>query len=402
MKREMRPLTQQDDGAACAGTLDAAELIASARAATGLDDFGAPDVTGPLGVLVDALNREAWLTPEGEAGKRASLIRALSNRLRLADALRRNPEIEQQVITKPIFVVGLQRTGTTKLHRVIAADPAIQKLPLWRLLEPVPAEPIAPGGPDPRLARAEAFVEAARTAAPDAYAAHPMYAAQADEEVFVMEIAFLANINATAFRSPSFEAWLNAQSFESWYAWFRKLLQYIQFTDGTEGRPWVLKAPHHLGFMPLLFDHFPDATVVHAHRDPLVAVPSFASLALASRSSTSSRPDAHETGRYCLDYCGARIQTYVDDRDALDREAQFVDVSYRDIVSDAESVVERVYAAAGITLTDAARAAIRAWEGENEQHKHGRHSYGLADFGLDRDEATALFKDYARRFADYL
>jgi hypothetical protein len=383
------------------GTLDADELIASARSATGLQHFGDPEVRGPLYALVDSLNREANLTPRGEAGRRAALIRALSNRLRLNEEITRRPQIERQVITRPVVVVGLQRSGTTKLQRVLASDPQMQKLPLWRLLQPVPAQAVPPGQPDPRIAQAESYVAAMRENAPDLYAAHPVYAMQADEEVYVMEIAFLANINATAYRAPSFDNWLKHQSFESWYLWFKRLLQYVQQTDGGAGRPWALKAPHHMGFLPLLFQYFPDAVVVHCHRDPAVAVASFASLALAARRSNQFTADPCETGRYCLNYCASRIRTYVRDRAEIGREEQFVDVAYTDIVADTGAVVRKIYDAAGLQLLPEAEEAMHAWQRAHEQHKHGSHQYSLQDFDLTRAEIDALFSEYDSRFGRY-
>jgi hypothetical protein len=381
--------------------LDVDELIAAARSTTGLQHFGEPDVRGPLNALVDSLNREANLTPKGAAGRRAALVRALSNRLRLHDAVTRNPNIVRERIVKPLVVLGLQRSGTTKMQRLLAADPALQKLPLWRLLQPVPAQPVGPGQPDPRIALAEEYVAAMRANAPDMYAAHPAYAMQADEEVYVMEIAFLANINATAYRAPSFDLWLRDQPYRSWYVWFKRLLQYVQYADGGAGRPWILKAPHHMSFLPLLFEFFPDALVIHTHRDPAVAVSSFASLALAARRSNQFTADAREAGRYCLDYCASRIQTYLQDRAALGRESRFVDVSYRDVVSDADSVVRRIYAAAGFTLSSAALQAMHAWEKDYGQHKHGAHQYSLEDFGLDQAQVDAAFHDYMKRFGKY-
>jgi len=383
------------------GTLDADELIAAARAATGLRHFGDPDVRLPLKVLADSLNREANLTPKGEAGRRAALIRALSNRLRLNDVVVRNPQIELEVISTPIVVLGLQRSGTTKLQRLVASDSNMQKIPLWRLLQPVPSQTAASGEADPRIAQAEAYVTAMMQNAPEMYAAHPAYATQADEEVYVMEMAFLANINATAFRAPSFDSWLRSQSYESWYVWFKRLLQYIQYSDKAASRPWILKAPHHMSFLPLLFEYFPDALVVHTHRDPAVAVSSFASLALAARRSNQFTADAHEAGRYCLDYCASRIDTYLQDRTALGRNRQFVDVSYQDVVSDSDSVVRKIYAAAGLELTAAALGAMHAWEREYGQHKHGAHRYSLEDFGLDKGEIQVAFRDYMNRFGAY-
>lgn len=383
------------------GTLNVDELISSARAATGLTEFGNPDVLAPLSALVSSLNQESNLTPQGEAGRRLALVRALSNRLRLNDAFTREPSIEREVISKPAFVIGLQRSGTTKLQRVLSADPGSQKLLLWRLLQPVASTAAHTGQPDPRIAQAEVFVAAMRQNAPQMYAAHPMYAQQADEEVYVMEIAFLANINATAYRAPSFDAWLCDQSFESWYFWFKRLLQYVQFSDRAAGRPWVLKAPHHMGFMPLLFKFFPDATVVHTHRDPAVAVSSFAALAQAARCSNQFTADPREAGRYCLDYCAARMRTYLCDRAVLRREGQFIDVNYRDVVADCESVVRRIYQRTGRVLEATALSAMRAWESEHAQHKHGSHRYSLADFGLEKTEVEAAFRAYTDRFRQF-
>jgi hypothetical protein len=156
-----------------------------------------------------------------------------------------------------------------------------------------------------------------------------------------------------------------------------------------------------MSFLPLLFEYFPDAIVVHTHRDPAIAVSSFSSLALAARRSNQFTADAREAGRYCLDYCASRIQTYMRDRAALDRESRFVDVSYRDVVSNADSVVRKVYDAAGLELKPAAVDAMHAWESEYEQHKHGAHQYGLEDFGLDQAAIDAAFSEYMSRFGQY-
>lgn len=384
--------------------LDADELIAQARQATGLTDFGEPDPVESLGVLVRSLNEEAALTPAGAAGKRASLVRVLANRLLLHDAWQGNPAVAQERIRSPIVILGLPRSGTTKLHRMIAADPAMQKLPLWRLLHPVRAlTPSPPGSAiDPRLAAAEQFVAAMRERSPDTYAAHPMLADEPDEEYFVMELSFLSYINTSSFHAPSYEAWLDRQPFDSWYEWLRKLLQYVQHTDGAAGRPWVLKAPHHLGYLPLLFEHFPDATVVHCHRDPTTAVSSFCALLHASRRSTSANADPADVGRYALRSYGRRMQSYQRDRTALETRHRFVDLSYRDIVGDAPAAIARCYAAAGLPLPDSSLHAMRQWEARNSQHKHGQHRYALADFGLSDDDVVRVFGEYRVRYAAYL
>jgi hypothetical protein len=383
--------------------LDAEDLLVTSRRATGLFDLGKTDPHESLRQLVRSLNDEACLTPEGVAAKRASLIRVLSNRLLLQHAFTENPRIAEQQISKPIVILGLPRSGTTKLHRMIAADPDMQKLPLWKLMYPVRA--LAPGtGTDVenRIAATEAFVDAIRLNNPQMYAGHPMLAREPDEEYFAMEISFLAHINTSSFYTPSYEAWLDNQPFDNWYVWLKKFMQYAQYTDGTPGRPWVLKAPHHLAYLPLLFRHFPDATIVHCHRDPAVVVPSFCALIGASRRGTSYRYQPDEVGKYILRIYRKRMQLYLRDRVEAEKNHPFVDVRYERIVRDARAVIAECYAAAGLTLSPGSLQAMLAWEASNEQHKHGKHEYRLADFGVTDADIASAFGDYAERFKSFL
>jgi hypothetical protein len=270
------------------------------------------------------------------------------------------------------------------------------------LLYPVRALTPATTDEDARIAAARQFVEAMRQRSPDAYAAHPMDALEPDEEYFGMELTFLSHLNTSSFHAPAYERWLDGQSFESWYVWLERLLQYVQYTEHGAGRPWVLKAPHHLGYLPLLFARFPGTTVVHCHRDPVTTVASFCALLRASRRSTSSRDDSYEVGRYALRIYGGRMQRYLRDRVALESRERFVDVPYREIVGSAEHVIQRCYATAGIELPESSLEEMRRWEAANAQHRHGRHAYEPADFGLTPDAVAAAFGDYQRRFSQFI
>jgi hypothetical protein len=386
-----------------AALLDAGELIAAAQQATGLSALGEVDPRESLQLLAHSLNTEANLSESGMAGKRASLVRVLCNRLLLHDAFVRNPRLADEVIAKPMVILGLPRSGTTKLQRMIAADPGMQKLPLWRLMYPVRALSNGPGTDvEQRIAATEQFVEVIKQRAPAMYAAHPMLPLEPDEEYFAMELSFQAHINTSSFHTPTYEAWLSAQNFDNWYVWLKKLLQYVQFEQRGAGKPWILKAPHHLGYLPLLFKYFPDATILHCHRHVAEIVPSFCALIHASRVSTSVQADPAATGRYTLRSYTHRMQAYLRDRPTAEAQHAFVDIPYQDIVRDAPLVVRRCYEAAGIPLTHAAIAAMQQWEAGNEQHKHGQHRYQLADFGLAETEVTNAFSMYSARFAAYL
>ncbi len=255
---------------------------------------------------------------------------------------------------------------------------------------------------DDRIAATESFVEAIRQRSPALHAAHPMIALEPDEEYFAMEISFLAHINTSSFHTPSYEAWLDAQDFDNWYVWLKRLLQYVQYTDGGAGKPWVLKAPHHLGYLPKLLTHFPDVTVVHCHRDPVVVVASFCAMLHASRTMTSRHVRPEDIGRYALRIYARRMQAYLRDRAAAEQTNAFVDVPYQDILRDAPGVIRKCYAAAGIALDESSARAMEQWETSNQQHKHGAHRYALSEFGITESEVAEVFAAYSARFAQYL
>ena len=94
-------------------TFDADDLEEGARAATGLEDFGSPYYREGLERIVEALNTEADLNELGRVIQHATISNALIQRRKVEDTYRRHPEIDNEVVGGPVFVIGLPRTGTT-------------------------------------------------------------------------------------------------------------------------------------------------------------------------------------------------------------------------------------------------------------------------------------------------
>ena len=120
-----------------------------------IDDFGDDQYAEPFEALAGIVDRSALLSGVGRVMMHAQLLQLLKNRLLFADLLARHPEIDQLEVTRPIVICGLPRTGTTHLHNLMAADPALRSLPYWESLEPIPVPAEADADPDPRLARCE-------------------------------------------------------------------------------------------------------------------------------------------------------------------------------------------------------------------------------------------------------
>ena len=122
--------------------------------------------------LVSGLNREAALNEVGTQFHSARLADLLANRLRLEHWVEQYPDILEEKILSPIVVIGLPRTGTTMLHRSIAADDQLLA-PLWyEVRQPSPLNPNFEQD-DARIPIAKAEVAAMLKASPELAAIPP-------------------------------------------------------------------------------------------------------------------------------------------------------------------------------------------------------------------------------------
>ena len=378
--------------------LDLQEIIAASRTETGLSNIGESEMFDGMGILIDALVHEAKLHANGIEAQRTSLIGFLSNRLRIEDTFRRHPEILNEEIHGPIIIIGLPRSGTTKLQRMIAASPDLQKLPYWKILNPVPLAPVTPEAPDTRIAYAEQVSAAMRDLIPDFFAGHPMKPLEPDEEVFMSDLVMRGCNPSYVANVPSFDTWLAAQDFGTWYVFLKKLLQLFQWQDGSSKKNWLLKTPEHMSHIEDLFKVFPNATIVHCHRDPAVSVASLAELTIAIRRLYSAHEDHHDVGRFTLERWSQNMNAYLQQRSRLGKNHRFIDISFKLIATNAMAQIETIHQAAGVELRDEARAAMLAWEAGNPPGKHGEFHYQLQNVGLDEAKVHAAFADYLDRF----
>ena len=229
-------------------------LLDAARARAKLDDFGPPDFLEPLDVLLDSIAREARLTPVGHLITRERLIGVLVNRLEVFAAHR--PWTRPLELAPPVVITGLQRTGTTLLQRLLAADPSRRWLASWEALSPAPSR--ARAGADPRVAAAERAERALAYLAPDFFAVHPVHAHAPEEDVLLLDQAFRSTVPEATLRVPTYSRWLESADQTPAYRHERLLLSLLSRQRGANKR-WLLKTPHHLEWLDVLFDVFEGA-----------------------------------------------------------------------------------------------------------------------------------------------
>jgi hypothetical protein len=372
-------------------------VLAQAVAETGFDDFGGDGFREPLAVLLAGLRDEAGLSAFGTVNLHAQILQCAKNRLLVQHLLTAHLEIRDIEIVAPIIVAGLPRTGTTHLHNLLAADPALRSLPYWESIEPVPAPGDGPdlSDPEPRRARTEAATGFVDQAMPHFKAMHEMTTDHVHEEIQLLAMEFSTMFFETQARCPSYRDWYRGHDQTRHYEYLRTVLQVLTFLRG--GERWVLKSPQHLEQFGVLRGVFPDATVVVTHRDPVAVVTSMLTMIAYTARLAVDVPDPVEVADYWVPRLGAMLDDCGRDRDLLDPQRS-LDVVFDDFMADDLATVARVYELAGQPLDDAARAAHAGYLATHQRNRHGTIRYDLAPFGVTADDLRARFADYTARF----
>ena len=377
--------------------LDEAGLLARAARRTGLEDFGDDAFREPFRVLLESLEGEAALTLLGRAIARDDLVRLLENRLRMVAARARHPEIAAGKVERPLFIVGLPRTGTTILHELLAQDPANRVPMTWEVMHVHPAPERATYATDPRIAAVEKRLAGVDRLIPGFKAMHPMGAELPQECVALTAHDFASMLFPSTHTVPSYQAWLDQADLRWVYASHRRQLQYLQWRCPAER--WVLKSPGHLWALDALFAEYPDARVVQTHRDPVRVVASLANLVALLRSMASDRIDRAAIGAEWTERLarGLTSAMAVRERRAPDAPPVF-DMHFAEFVRDEIAMVRRIYAHFELELSAEAEARMRRFLAANPKDKHGAHRYALADAGLDPATERARYARYQQRY----
>lgn len=366
-----------------------ADLHESATTITGLTDFGEPDYLEGLRVLLESYDREAALTPLGIKYSRSFLRGALIARALSEAAFARHPEHASVAVDRPIFVTGLPRTGTTALHRLLAADPANQGLEMWLTEFPQPRPPRATWKSDPVYRRIQSGFDRHHAANPEFMGLHYMSADDVEECWQLLRQSCMSVSYESLAHIPTYSSWLSGQDWTPAYARHRKNLQLIGLPD--RDKRWVLKNPSHLFALDALMTTYPDALIVQTHRPPATAMPSACSLSAQATDGWSTVFREDVIGRDQLALWSRGLDAFADARRGYPSE-QFADVDFSEFVANPLDTVASIYRAFGMTLTDDAHAEMaRVHRQSRTGDRAPAHRYTLADFGLTAPAVEARF-----------
>lgn len=363
-----------------------------AVAQTGLDDFGDVPFHEPLDVLTESLNREAKLEGTRVDEARGTLVSLLAKRLALVADRNRFPEIANEQIIAPIFIVGLPRTGSTLLHGLMGAAEGVRVPMFWEMVMPSPPPEAATFDTDPRIAQAQAIVDRMPV---DLLRRHPVAATRPEQCNLLNDWSFIHQALLASFEVPTYRDWLYNADYAPAFEAHRHTLQHLQWRNPGQ---WVLKYPKHLIALDALLARYPDARLVWTHRDPATVIPSVCSLTGYMRSPTPGF-DPARFGPEWATFEEIVLRRGLDIRDTLvDADTRIHDLHYEDLMRDPVEAVAGICAKFGVPFGESSRTSVAQYIADHPKTKHGEHRYSAEEFGLTRAGLQRRFGFYIDRF----
>lgn len=376
--------------------LDPDQLIETALAEAAKEpglrspDLGdATELRPGLDVICGALEALPELPTAGRFAARRQILRALRQRIRRRAWLAQRPDQFARRLHPPVVVLGLPRTGTTFLHRLLSAPQDARPLPMWEVAMPFP--PL--DGPDKRRDAGQRGAAMMKRAIADIDLKHSTGADEPEECMHLQDEAFFSWSWFSNYPIPSYTRWLQSADAGPAYRVWADVLRYVQQQDHT--RRLTLKSPSHTAHLAALLDAVPDARIVWTHRAPATVVPSFASLIATTRavSTTPVTADPHALGRELSDFLSDHLAKGLAAR-ARVPTGQLIDVSFDDLRRDPLATVARIHQHFGLPWTPDVSRAVQAEVDARPRNRHGTHRYGLSDFGLSDGLIGELFHGY--------
>ena len=351
-------------------------LLKKARNRTGLKDLGSDFWDEPLSVLLQSINTEAALSPFGRFMMSEKLTGQLENRLWVTHWLKKYPEILEAEILPIYLITGLQRTGTTKLQRLLSQQQGARGLRSWEALYPAPIK--TGDETKKRKDKTKMNARALKIISPGFFAIHPIKFDAPEEDVLLLDLHFMSTSMEAIARVPTYSTWLENTDQTPAYFFEKKLLKLLQWQKS--GKYWVLKSPHHLEFIDDYKKVFPDAKMIWTHREIDKVVPSFINMIYHSRFVFSDDTSANEV----RDHWMRKMQrmTVNGANYAEKHPGTFTHIEYDDFLKNEVDVLS------GILGMEKNKINIR------QKPYSSSHHYKLDDFDLSKEELENYFNRY--------
>ena len=317
--------------------------------------------------LCAALNEEADLNALGHTMAYGQLRNAVRKRHALGRLWRENPALAETDIAPPIIVLGQMRSGTTRVQRLLAADPQFSGTRFCDSHDPVPAKP------DLRPIKASAALFMARKVNPWLDTFHPFGATRTDEEIGWLSAALSPAAFEAQWRIPSYISFNESRDPTPVYAEFARMLRTDSAANGTFDRPRVLKCPQFAEDAEAVLQAFPDACVIVCKRSAEKVHQSAVSMVASQM--------AFQSDSHCRDHLGVEWERKMALRDQRLESAlagftgPVAHVDFDVLNADPLAAMAEVYRDLGLIFDDRSAKAItnEAASAEGSSHHGHRH-----------------------------
>ncbi|MCH2108213.1 MAG: sulfotransferase [Polyangiaceae bacterium] len=385
-------------------SLDISVVQRLAERKTGLNDWGDSTYLMRLKRMTEAAAERKKMTLTGRFAYRVFLHWHACNRLRQVELLKQHPEIMDEPFADPIFIVGGYRTGTTHLHNLLCEDRQFRQPTTWELSFPISRQRNVAQDRRRRRRLAKGIFALNQFIMPDQADVHDVVVDGPEECHFLLENSALSMTEYISFLGYSYADWLLEQDLQSAYDDLRRQYQILAWQDRqlepqSSPRPWVLKCPLHIWYLPELLKSFPDARILWTHRSMTSTLPSTCGLTAVTATKFFSGVDGAEVGAFWMNYYKKGFERAFAER-ARHERSRFIDVRLPDLAASPEETLDRIYQELGLQRSPDSRerVGLRLSAGNQAKDTPGKHRYTAEEFGLEPQRIREAFHGYQQEF----
>ena len=332
----------------------------------------ARDFRDRLNALCSAVADEAQLNALGKTMAHGQIVRVIKQRLGLGKLWSNRPDLLETELAPPIIVVGQMRSGTTRIHRLLAADPAHSATRFCDSWNPVPRKP------DMRPLWGGMMLAMARKLDPWIDALHPMGSQHAEEELGWLASALGHSTYDTQWRVPTFVRFCEERDPAPVYREFARILRTDAAHHGNAHLPRVMKVPQFAEELPALLAQFPDARLIVSTRSDEEVLRSSVSVVANQMTIQCDNVDldwVEAEWRRKLELRSSRVEAALSDFDGA-----VAHVHFDELGADWEGEIKRIYAELDIELSPQARSAMTKEMASSEGGAHSAHAAQMQGF----------------------
>ncbi len=346
-----------------------------------------------------------------------------------------------------IFIVGMPRTGSTFLHKILALDNTTYSPKQWELKFPITVESCIKTQEQQEgkeTKRVSKKYKSARTSRiletnevnkwtykmmPRLSKIHNVSAFDPDECVIGFVDCAFPEYYLWGCRNMqnAYKYYLQSDMKEQYMNYKKQLVVSLHDASTSDSRQvldetthLVLKSPHHTCKLKTISNVFPNSIFVWLHRPLENVVASTCSMNETLNDYSDVKYEAREAlGRRTLNRLAEVMQIGMKERDEILRDnksnSKFVDIYYSDLIKDPIKVVQNLYKKCGkkkcskeyieqlktYLKDDAERRKQRASSkrSSNSDSAHIKsHKYSLHDFSITHDDVDNAFESYLKKF----